>query len=191
MVSLLSPKEARKIKSIKIHPAANSAFEFVKSLEFLFSDAIRKDLFNVDILNEGAILRGIVIETELHIFSGFESRIFDLNNLNRATATILIHKDITKSEIELFAWKAVISNCLLNSVSSEYLDLIHTNINERIPSSVSNILYFKSHLSEVLLADMTGKTKDTIAKQKSRHNQPQQGNPISIFEQVIEEVNHY
>ncbi|MBQ4892163.1 hypothetical protein J8L86_20120 [Shewanella sp. MMG014] len=187
MISFLSPKNKNRISEIKIHSAATSAFEFIKKQQPLFSSGIRKNLFNIKSLRGDAIFRGIIIETELHIFSGFESTIFNLDSLELKDATILIHKNITNDEVEILAWKAVLSNSLLNSISSENLDLIHTNINEKIPKSISKRLYFKPHLSVTLLAQMAGKTKNTIAKQKARHNASQAENHISIFEQLINE----
>ncbi len=196
MISFLSQKHKNRISEIKIHSAAISAFDFVKNQQPLFSNAIKKNLFNIKMLGEDAIFRGVMVDrvankhtvkTELHIFSGFESTIFNLANLELKDATVLIHRDITNEEIELLAWKAVLSGSLLNSISSDYLDLVHSNLNLKIPSSISNRLYFKPHLSEMLLAEMTGKTKNTIAKQKSRHNASQAENHISIFEQLINE----
>lgn len=188
MVALLSKREAKQISGIKVHLAAYPAFEFVKSLRFLFSDAIKKGLLNEKLLNEAVILQGKIIETELHIFAGFESMIFDFANLNLLDTTVLIHQDIADEDIKLFAWKNVLYQTLLSSVSSDYLDLIHSNINAKIPSDVANKLYYHSHLSEELLAKMTGKAKNTIAKQKSRHKPPRQEMSISLFEQVVGEA---
>ncbi|WP_076543071.1 hypothetical protein [Shewanella sp. UCD-KL21] len=187
MTNFLSNKNRKKISKIKIHSAAIPAFDFVKSLQFLFSDAIRKDLFNVKLLSEGIILRAKLVETELQIFSGFESTIFDLYNLDLSTLTIITDKDISDEGIALFAWKGVISNTLLNSISSEHLDLVQSNIKNKIPAEVANQFYGQQHLTQQLLANMTGKTKDTIAKQKSRHNASHAEKHISIFEQLINE----
>jgi|TARA_R110002050_G_scaffold83866_7_gene179172 hypothetical protein len=169
---------------VKIHPHAYKAFEFVHSLVFSFCGAIKQDLVNKNLLTVALVLRAKVVGDELQIYSGFESILFDINTIDATECTVILDDEISDSEIEQQAWIGVFTNCFLSSISSKNLSILHTKINEKVDPQIAQQIFNRPRLSQDLLAQMTGKSKDAIAKQKSRQNKPPQEKPISVFQQV-------
>lgn len=186
-IRIATRKTLKSCKKVNIHPRAYEAFEFVNSLIFSFYNAIKQDLVNKNLLTNALVLRAKIVRDELQIYAGFESILFDINTIDPTNCTVVLD-DISDSDIEQQAWIGVFTNCFLSSISSENLYFIYETINEKVePKIVKKILYDR-RLSQKLLAQMAGKSKDAIAKQKSRQNKPQQENPISVFEQVKEAI---
>jgi hypothetical protein len=174
---------------VKIHPHAYKAFEFVHSLVFSFCGAIKQDLVNKKLLTVALVLRAKVVGDELQIYSGFESILFDINTIDATECTVILDDEISDSEIEQQAWIGVFTNCFLSSISSKNLNILHTTINKKVDPKIAQQIFNRPRLSQELLAQMAGKSKGTIAKQKSRKSKPSQENPISVFQQVSGAIN--
>ncbi|MCW3172901.1 hypothetical protein [Shewanella subflava] len=188
-INIATIKALKSCKKVKIHPNAYKVFEFVNSLDFSFCGAIKQDLVNKKLLTVGLVLHAKKVGDELLIYSGFESILFDINTINLTECTVILDDDISDSEIELQAWIGVFTNCFLRSISSKNLNVLHTKVNELVDSKIAKQIFNRTHLSQNYLAQMAGKSKDAIAKQKSRQNKPPQDKSITIFEQLKESIN--
>ncbi|WP_192021481.1 hypothetical protein [Shewanella sp. WPAGA9] len=188
MVQILSDSKKQRITTVGIHPSAMPAFEFSKSIDLLFDQSITHNLVPVPQLKHALTIHAVqIIASEVLIIAGLENALFKMSSESLKGAIVIIHPlSMPDDDIEKFAWVHVINN-LLNSASSQGLGKIHDQLNETMPKRCMKALLGVNHLSESQLAKMISKTKNCIAKQKSKFKEKTDLPSQSIFETVIQQ----
>lgn len=184
LAKLLS-KTDKKNCTIKIHTAAQPAFDFFHNQAHLFD----KTLFNkatLDELNKDSTLHAIRIDNnEIALFSGFEYISFNLTSLDLKQHTIIVFSNLGDEEISQQAWRSVLRT-IISSVSSQSIEELRRNLNDTVPSYYIKSIFNKNILSQKKLALLTSSSRDTLAKQYQREKRSHKKSS-SIFQQLIQE----
>lgn len=187
MTRLLSIKKLQKAY-FRIHADAEKAFQFYQSMNFQFDPTLLHINTSAPNLLGNQTLHAVELSEDSYaIFSGFEHRFFNINQANAVGVCVLVHRDdLDGNQIRELAWCGVLRS-VLSSIRSDSLGHLYEQINQLAPSEVISMLFGQSHLTEELLAKVSGTSRSTIAKQRERLKHSPEPPPTAptIFEQLV------
>ncbi|MFT6925495.1 MAG: hypothetical protein ACJAZP_001075 [Psychromonas sp.] len=192
LAKFLSVRKKKNL-SIELHPRASDAYHFFHSQPFIF-DKANLGIDALEAIQHGQIFSVIHPSTEkCFLFSGFEILGFSISQFDIKQHIIIVHENLTDTEIEFTAWAGVIRT-ILSSIQESQLESFRKSFNESAPDFIIEKLFSSKKVTQKHLAECTSLSISGLKKQK-KADVPElpefvQNNVQSdIFEKLINEKN--
>lgn len=140
--------------SYSVHPQAMPAFLFFHEIQPAMPGTRDSRLVLADKLSAGQVIQTVREKNDIKIFTGFEHVFFELDRIGVTDATVLLHENISVSDIESFAWQATLRT-ILSSREERYMRAyLYDLCKKELPSDVCKAYFGRTRLTKKHFAEL-------------------------------------
>lgn len=140
--------------SYSVHPQAMPAFLFFHEIQPAMPGTRDSRLVLADKLSAGQVIQAVREKNDIKIFTGFEHVFFDLDRIGVTDATVLLHENISDSDITTLAWQATLRAILSSREERWMRAYLYDLCKKELPSDVCKAYFGRTRLTKKHFAEL-------------------------------------